>query len=197
MLAESVASYLWLLGGVAAAILLALPATGDVRRGVEEGRRIAPRLGRLLGLLAGCCMAGLIATLWWSGPPPEPAGAPTIPDLGRVLWSDFGRGLEIARAENKPIMVAFVTAWCGYCRQMDRVTWKNPEVIDALAEIVAVRVDAEENAERNGYRGVDLAARFGVSTYPTMLLVDSSGRELSRAVGYKEPGEYLNWLRTR
>jgi thioredoxin-related protein len=63
--------------------------------------------------------------------------------------------------------------------------------------MVPVRVNAEESVERNGYRGSDLAERYRVATYPTMLLLDSSGRELSRAVGYRAPREYLGWLRDR
>jgi thiol:disulfide interchange protein len=126
MLAESEASYLWLFGAVVALLLLAVPATGDLRRGMPEGRRAAPRLGRLLGLLVGCCLAGMVGALWWSGPQIEPAMASQAPALERVAWSDFGRGLERAGAENKPLMVAFLTGWCGYCRQMDRITWKDP-----------------------------------------------------------------------
>jgi thiol:disulfide interchange protein len=201
LVAESIASYLWLLGALLTFILLAIPATGDPRRGTPEGREPASRLGRVLGLLACCCLAGMIGTLWWggyrTGPEPEEDRAPVKLPFERVAWTDFGRGLELAAAENKPMMVAFVTGWCGYCRKMDRETWKDPEVLDALQEMVAVKVDAEEGVERNGYRGVDLAARYGVGTYPTMLLIDGSGRELARTVGYKGPRDYLRWLRNR
>jgi len=194
MQTESVASYLWLFGALLTFLLLALPVTGDVRRGSPEGRRGAPKLGRLLGLLVACCLAGMLGTIWWSGPQPAAAIGPVAE---RVAWSDFGGGLERAGAENRPLMVAFVTGWCGYCRKMDSVTWKDPAVIAEMAEFVAVRVNAEESMERNGYRGVDLAGRYGIATYPTMLLLDSGGRELSRAVGYKGPRQFLNWLRAR
>jgi len=197
MLAESVAAYLWLFGAGLALLLLAVSATGDPRRGMPEGRREAPKLGRLLGLLVGCCLAGMVGTLWWSAPRVGPAMSAESPAMERVVWSDFGRGQERAGAENKPLMVAFVTGWCGYCRKMDQVTWKDPAVIYELAAMVAVRVNAEERVERNGYRGSEIAARYGIATYPTMLLLDSGGRELSRAVGYKSPREYLGWLRTR
>ena len=195
MQAESVASYLWLFGAILALILLALPATGDVRRGRPEGRRGAPRLGRLLGLLVCCCLAGMVGTNWWSGPQPAAVIAPAAPAAERVAGVAFGGALERAGAENRPMMVAFITGWCGYCRKMDSVTWKDPAVLAELAEMVAVRVNAEESVERNGYRGGDLAGRYRIATYPTMLLLDSGGRELSRAVGYKAPRQFLNWLR--
>jgi thioredoxin-related protein len=139
----------------------------------------------------------MLGTLIWYGSEPEPPAVQSTPLPERVAWTDFGQGLQKASAAGKPLMVAFVTGWCGYCRKMDRVTWKDPDVLDELAQLVAVRVNAEESVERNGYRGVDIAGRFSVGTYPTVLLLDSSGRELSRAVGYKDPREFLRWLRGR
>jgi thiol:disulfide interchange protein len=197
LLEESVSSYLWMFGAIVAFLLLAIPATGDVNRGRPEVSGRTSNAGRLLGLLVGCCLAGMLGTLIWYGSKPEPPAVQSAPLPERVAWTDFGQGLQRASAAGKPLMVAFVTGWCGYCRKMDRITWKDPDVLDELAEMVAVRVNAEESVERNGYRGVDVAGRFGVGTYPTMLLLDSSGRELSRAVGYKSPGEFLRWLRAR
>jgi thiol:disulfide interchange protein len=197
LLAESVSSYLWLFGTIVALVLLAVPATGDPGRGRPEGERKASKSGRLLGLLVGCCLAGALGTMIWHGAEPGPMAMHDAPVPERVSWSDFGRGLEKANAEGKPLMVAFVTGWCGYCRQMDRVTWKDPDVLDELAGTIPVRVNAEESVERNGYRGVEIAARFNVGTYPTMLLLEPGGRELSRVVGYKSPREFLRWLRAR
>jgi thiol:disulfide interchange protein len=197
LLQESVSSYLWLFGALIAFVLLAIPATGDVNRGKPEGDGKVSKTGRFLGLLVGCCLAGMLGALIWYGSEPEPPAVQSTALAERVSWTDFGQGLQKAGASAKPLMVAFVTGWCGYCRKMDRVTWKDPDVLDELAEMVAVRVNAEESVERNGYSGVDIAGRFGVGTYPTMLLLDSNGRELSRAVGYKSPREFLRWLRAR
>ena len=49
-------------------------------------------------------------------------------------------------------------------------------VIDAAADIVAVKVD--------GDKARDLVQRFQVRGYPTVILLDANGTELRRHAGY-------------
>ena len=42
--------------------------------------------------------------------------------------------------------------------------------------------------------GEELADRYGVVSYPTIVLMDASGREIARSRGAKRPGEFLRWL---
>ena len=81
----------------------------------------------------------------------------------RVDWTDFGAALSRARTEDKPILVAFVTGWCGYCRKMDQTTWRDASVIDRLADVIAAKVDAEDPSQKNGYSGTALAERYGAA----------------------------------
>jgi thioredoxin-related protein len=132
-------------------------------------------------------MAGLIGSLFWAASTPEQSGQPIARASERLSWSEFGSGLERAGAEGKPMVVFFFTTWCGYCKKMDRVTWKDPAVIDELSRnFVAARVDVE--------RSEGLAAPYGIATYPTIVMLDGGGREISRAVGYRTPREMLRWL---
>jgi thiol:disulfide interchange protein len=189
-LAESVSCYVMLFGSVTAAVLLALPATGKI-----EVSRPAPRLGTLLGLAVYVGIAGLLGSLYWAAYGPEASQDRVMHRMERLVWSDFGSGLERAGAEGKPMVIFFFASWCGYCKRMDRTTWKDPAVIETLSEkAIAVRIDGEETAERNGFIGNELAARFGVGTYPTIVLLSDGGREISRAVGFREPRELLEWL---
>jgi thioredoxin-related protein len=92
------------------------------------------------------------------------------------------------------VLAVFVTSWCGYCKKMDRTTWRDGEVIDRLAGLVTVRVDTEESRPRNGYTGVELARRYRIQGTPDLLLLDAQGRVLSRSAGYHEPARLLRWL---
>ncbi len=180
--AESVSCYAGLLGSVAAAVLLALPATGRI-----EGQARAPRFGRVLALTVLIGMAGLLGTLFWAASRPEPQRRPIVRRAERLAWSEFGSGLERAGAEGKPMVVFFFTTWCGYCRKMDRETWNDPAVIDEMSKnFIAARVDVERSQE--------LAAPYAIETYPTIVMLDDAGREISRAVGYRTPRELLQWL---
>jgi len=56
------------------------------------------------------------------------------------------------------------------------------------ANLVAYRINAEKE-------GQDLATRYGVHAYPTVVITDSSGEEIDRIIGYLPPNEYLVELR--
>lgn len=196
-LGDSVAAHLALFGAVAAVILLLLPATGDLGTGRAGREQPAPRLGRVLGALSGVGLVTLAGGLWLGaegGSAPDAATATPAGLSDRMRWGSFGPGLDQAREENKPMLVTFVASWCGYCRKMDRTTWKAPDVIDRTAELIAVKVDAEDGRVRDGFSGRDLAERFGVHGFPTTVLLDSGGREIARAGGYQDAGELVGWL---
>jgi thioredoxin-related protein len=63
-----------------------------------------------------------------------------------------------------------------------------------MSSLVAVRVDAEDSRERDGFSGPELALRYGVRGFPANLLIDGEGRVLARADGYLSPGQLLSWI---
>jgi thiol:disulfide interchange protein len=136
---------------------------------------------------------GAEGTLQASGAPaPAPRGSE--PSASSVAWASFGSGARRAKSEGRAMFVDFYTDWCGVCKMMDRKTFRDPEVVRALAELVPVRVDSEDETARDGFRGSDLAERHAIRGYPTLILFDSNGRELSRRAGYLEPRAFLAWL---
>ena len=114
----------------------------------------------------------------------------TVPDQIEMT----GEGVQIARDAGKPVLATFVTDWCPYCSKMGKKAWRSADVLDLLDDVVTVRVDAEEQRERNGYVGIELARRYGVRGYPAQLLLDADGLVLARYDGYQEPGQLLSWL---
>jgi thiol:disulfide interchange protein len=192
---SGVLDILLLFASVAALGLLLVPATGSTAREAQATGSPESRSGGswgLLGATTALSSVGLVAIAGWAYQAQEqtaPKGPVTLPAsvLGeRIGWSDFGSGLALAEQYDKPVLVTFVTAWCGYCKKMDRTTWKNPSVIQRLGEIVAVRVDTEDAQNRNGFTGPSLAQRYQVRGTP--------GTVLSRADGYQSAGDLLDWL---
>ncbi len=110
----------------------------------------------------------------------KPASAATT---DRIRWvsaasSELGTG--------KPIFYYFTAAWCGPCRQLSEEVFSDPEMASWIEErLVPVRVDEEELASGEP---ADLAFRFGIQAYPTLVVTDAAGRMLGMQRGYASKG---------
>jgi thiol:disulfide interchange protein DsbD len=92
------------------------------------------------------------------------------------LWirDDLDAALVRARAENKPLIMDFWAVWCVYCKEMDKTTLRDPEVLKIIREsLVAVKIDYDKNPEA--------ARRYGIRGLPAVLIVAPDGStELGR-----------------
>ncbi len=70
-------------------------------------------------------------------------------------------------------MAEFYTDWCNWCRRLDSDTFSDPAVRGESTQLVALKLNAEKG-------GSELAARYGVDSYPTMVFFDSRGNEMER-----------------
>ena len=69
-------------------------------------------------------------------------------------------------------------------KRLDEETWPDPRVQSWIAErAVALKVDAEKES--------DLAQKFRVEAYPTIVLADASGREIDRMIGFVDAERFV------
>jgi thioredoxin-related protein len=97
---------------------------------------------------------------------------------------DYQAARTAAAERDTVLMIQFYTDWCNWCRRLEADTFSVPAVRDQLAKIVSLRVNAEEAGE-------ELARRFDVDSYPTMIFLDSDGQEMDRILGYLPPDKFL------
>lgn len=96
----------------------------------------------------------------------------------------FDAASKKAAQTGKIVLVDFYTAWCAPCRLLDKRTWTDAGVIKLLEErTVALRIDAEKET--------DLAKRYKIEAYPSVLLIKPDGTELDRLVGYRDAKTFL------
>lgn len=95
--------------------------------------------------------------------------------------------LERARSEGKLVMVDFETEWCAACKEFDRTTLADARVRAALGSVVPLKLDADRE-------GKELAERFGVDGFPTVVFLDGRGTEVGRIPGLLPAGPFLEEL---
>src|SRR5437867_228320 len=89
-------------------------------------------------------------------PPAAPAAGVAF-EPGAPAFADV---LAKAKAQGKPVFVDFTTDWCGWCKKLDKDTYSQPSVAEAMKAFVNVRIDAEKG------EGPALAKRFFVHGFP-------------------------------
>ena len=99
----------------------------------------------------------------------------------------FDDALAQAKASSRRLFIDFETTWCGPCKSMDEWIWTDADVAALLKKgYVGVKLDGDiEKA---------LVKRFNVNGYPTMVVLDASGHETSRVLGYQSSTEMIAFL---
>jgi thiol:disulfide interchange protein DsbD len=84
---------------------------------------------------------------------------------------------EQARTQSRPLLVDFGAAWCGACKELDKLTFSHASVQSEAARFIAVKVDATNDEDPVV---ADTIKRMKVLGLPTVILFDSSGTEAKR-----------------
>jgi thioredoxin-related protein len=102
----------------------------------------------------------------------------------------FKEVLAKAKSENKILMIDFFTDWCKWCVELDKKVYTDNEVAGfANTKQVNWKIDAEKG------EGIDLAKKYAVSGYPTIVFVDGNGDEIDRIVGYMPAKDFLKRIK--
>lgn len=99
--------------------------------------------------------------------------------------NDWQSAFEKAKTENKLVFVDAYTDWCTYCHKLDKEVYTDPEVISYFNEnFINLKFDAETEF------GYQLANRFEVDGYPTLLFLTSE-QEIFQTIGGFVPAPTL------
>ena len=105
---------------------------------------------------------------------------------GSGVWfkGDETKAAAAAAERETLVMMEFYTDWCSWCRRLETETFTDSRVVAVLEELVPIRVNAEGGGE-------DLARRYGVDSYPTIVFVSPDGHEVDRILGYLPPQAFI------
>jgi thioredoxin-related protein len=129
--------------------------------------------------------------------------------VSEITWYTWEDAIELNKTTNKKVIVDLYTDWCGWCKKMDRETFKDPQVAAYIAEnFIAVKLDGEHKESitykahefkfvdrgRRGYHELAYSLLEGKMSYPTFVFLDENEERIMISPGYKDAKAMLKQL---
>ena len=117
-------------------------------------------------------------------------------------WTDdLDKELEKAKTEKKSVLIEFTGSdWCPPCIAMRKNVFSKKEFVEAASkDFILVELDFPKGDPDLKKRNEPLAKKYKIEGYPTVILLDSDGKEFSRffASKYQETTDFLKHLKTQ
>jgi uncharacterized protein len=95
-----------------------------------------------------------------------------------IRWHEWGEeAFEIAKRENKPILLDIGAVWCHWCHVMDRESYEDPETAQTINErFIAIKVDRDERPDIDSRYQVAVQAITGQGGWPLTGFLTPDGR---------------------
>jgi thiol:disulfide interchange protein DsbD len=96
--------------------------------------------------------------------------------------------LETELAKGQPVMLDFYADWCISCKEMERLTFSDANVHNALIGVTLLKADVTLNDDID----TALMQHFGIVGPPAILFFNTEGKEqkAQRVVGFKSAEEF-------
>jgi len=106
--------------------------------------------------------------------------------------TNYKQAQDEAKANKKLLLLDFTGSdWCGWCIKLDKEVFSKPEFKEyASKNLVLLEVDFPRGKELTGTQkahNYELAGRYDIQGYPTIIVLDSDGKKLGE-LGYTPGG---------
>ena len=95
---------------------------------------------------------------------------------------------ESALANNEKMIIDFYADWCIPCKELDALTFSNEKVIEISKRFKSFKVDMTKTLSEETEQ---IRKKFEIRGMPTVLIIDSKGKEVERITGFVDAEEFL------
>ena len=89
------------------------------------------------------------------------------------------------KSEGKPVVIDFYADWCAQCKELDKYTYTDAEVVEKTRDFNKIKVDLTKENEA-------ITSKFGIKGLPVVVFMGPDGKEFKelRITGFVEPEEF-------
>lgn len=149
-------------------------------------------VGALALLFISSTCSGEAASEEGSAPAINEAGVATVAksengiDFKKVSLS---KAKKMAADEGKLIFIDAYTTWCGPCKKMAKTTFMDSDIAELFNDnFINIKIEMEKDAD-----GPDVARRYNVRAYPTLLIIDEEGNLIKQTIGFQDKAKLMNF----
>ncbi len=103
--------------------------------------------------------------------------------------ADLNREIELAKSQNKTIMLDFFAEWCAACYEFEDQVFTDKNVQQELSNSILLQADVTANDAQD----VELMMAYDILGLPTIMFFDVNGKELTsyRTTGFENAEQFL------
>jgi thiol:disulfide interchange protein len=113
--------------------------------------------------------------------------------------TDVDAAIALAKKDGKSVMLEFTGSdWCPPCIMMGKKVFSKPEFVKAASkDFVLVHLDFPKGDKELAEKNKPYADKYEIEGYPTVILLDSEGKEFTRffASQYPDVDKFLAHLK--
>ena len=119
-------------------------------------------------------------------------------ELEKIWLTDVSQAIEQSKVSGKPILTFFTgKEWCSWCKKLERqVLSKDGFINYAKENLVLLELDFPRGRRNLPQKQIELARKFNIKGYPTVILMDSSTNKIAKT-GYEalSPEQYVDHVK--